>query len=138
KGKGTAPKAGNASGSAAKVRKKDTGESGNLGEFGTLTRSEADITVTPADDPQVRYLTVGWFNNKLASHFDASALLTRAEVEANKELLNEDEGFERIREDANKRCRRRGAMQPLDDVIGDTAHDGTTRIRHSEHHADAV
>src|SRR5699024_7063234 len=66
------------------------------------------------------------------------ALLTRAEVEANKELLDEDEVFERIQEDATKQCRRRGAMQHLDDVIGDTAHDVIKRIRDGEDREECV
>src|SRR5690625_4430317 len=138
KGSGTAPRVRKASGSSPKVRKKDTGEKGNRGEFGSIARDEADVAVPAGDDAEVRYLTVGWFNAKLSEHFDASALLTRAEVEANKELLDEDEVFERIQDDATKLCRRRGAMQHLDDVIGDTAHDVIKRIRDSENRDEGV
>lgn len=117
---------------APKLRKKNTGERGNGGQFGSITRADADISIPSADDPEIRYLTVGWYNEKLSDHFDASALMTRAEVEANAELLDEHAVFERIRQDAERLCRRRGAMEHVDDVIGDTAHDIIRRIRESE------
>lgn len=119
-------------GTGGKIRKKDTGEQGNGGQFGALARSEADLSVSSANDPDIRYLTVGWFNEKLRDHFDASALLTRAEVDANRELLDEHAVFERIQEDAERLCRRRGAMEHVDDVVMDTAHDIIKRIRESE------
>lgn len=115
----------------AALRKKDTGERGNGGQFGTVPRDDADIHI-PGAEPEIRYLTVGWYNEKLGDHFDASALLTRAEVDANRELLDEEEVFERIRQDAQKLCRRRGAIEHTDDVIGDTAYDIIKRIRDSE------
>lgn len=114
------------------LRKKDTGERGNGGHFGTHSRDEADIHVPTGDEQEIRYLTVGWYNEKLGDHFDASALLTRAEVDANRELLDEEAVFERIRQDAQKLCRRRGAIEHTDDVIGDTAYDIIKRIRDSE------
>lgn len=120
------------SATGGKVRKKDTGEQGNGGQFGALARSEANLSITSANDPETRYLTVGWFNEKLRNHFDASALLTRAEVDANRELLDENSVFDRIREDAERLCRRRGAMEHIDDVVMDTAHDVIKRIRESE------
>ena len=113
------------------VRKKDTGERGNGGQFDTLSRDDADIHIS-GDESEIRYLTVGWYNEKLGDHFDASALLTRAEVDANRELLDEEAVFERIRQDAQKLCRRRGAIEHTDDVIGDTAYDIIKRIRDSE------
>ena len=37
-----------------KIRKRDTGEQGNRGEFGTVRRSDADVAVTPdTPDPLV-------------------------------------------------------------------------------------
>lgn len=128
----TSTRRGPARGEQGSLRKKDTGERGNGGQFATLTRDDADIHIPTSDEPEIRYLTVGWYNEKLGDHFDASALLTRAEVDANRELLDEDAVFERIRKDAESLCRRRGATEHTEDVIGDTAYDAIKRIRASE------
>ncbi|WP_270407849.1 hypothetical protein [Brachybacterium paraconglomeratum] len=37
--------------STPRVRKRDTGESGNRGEFGTVSRAEAEIALLPSPQP---------------------------------------------------------------------------------------
>src|SRR5699024_10802571 len=36
-------------GATGKVRKRDTGESGNRGEFGTVARADVDVSIPPAE-----------------------------------------------------------------------------------------